>query len=159
MMAAIEDIRSELGNARKHERYYARQHHLNIGDVWLTIKADPMLNKVGGIEALQPFLPLSPQVLNECAVGADGRATGDLEKGELWVKHTGYKLRNEYEPYLMAEIVRAYRSRLKQKPPSRTSPLAIIEGKLFVRNLRESFPNLGSAILSDNLQVLMESPR
>ena len=121
------------------------------------IKSHPLLDEIGGIKALKPFLPHYPQWLNRCAVAYDGHITGDLAKGERWVKHTGYKLRNEYEPYMMAEIIEAYRNRSKPRSSPRL-PLAISAGRLFVRNDVELFNGHGSAILGDCDELIPEIP-
>ena len=61
---------------------------------------------------------------------------------------TGYPLRNVQEPYMMAEITEAYRNRKNPRTRNRI-PLALIEGRFFVRNSKVSFAGAGSAVLGD----------
>ena len=137
LIALIETMRENIEHAQQAARN-ARPYWLNVGRPWLEVKSHPLLDEIGGIKALTPFLPHYPQWLNRCAVAYDGHITGDLTKGELWVKHTGYKLRNDYEPYMMAEIIEAYRNRSKPRSSPRL-PLAISAGRLFVRSEVELF--------------------
>jgi site-specific DNA-methyltransferase (adenine-specific) len=157
IVALIETMRENIARAQDSARK-ARPYWLSAGQAWLGIKDHPLLDEIGGIKALKPFLlPHHPQWLNRCGVACDGQITGDLTKGERWVKSTGYKLRNEYEPYMMAEIVEAYRNRSKPRPVPRL-PLAISAGRLFVRNEVESFEGYGSVILGDCHKLIREIP-
>ena len=149
-------MRENIEHAQQAARN-ARPYWLNVGRPWLKVKSHPLLDEIGGIKALTPFLPHYPQWLNRCAVAYDGHITGDLTKGELWVKHTGYKLRNDYEPYMMAEIIEAYRNRSKPRSSPRL-PLAISAGRLFVRSEVELFDGHGSAILGDCDELIPEIP-
>ena len=128
-----------------------------MGEPWLAIKSDPVLDDIGGIEAIRPLLRRSPQYLNRCAIAYDGSRTGDLERGEIWCRHTNYPLMHEYEPYLMAEIVEAYRRRSKPRPKSRL-PLAITAGKLFAKSDRVTIAGLGSVMHGDCHPLFAEIP-
>ena len=156
LRALIGAINENIDLARQHARK-GQPYWLNAGRDWLQIKSDPLLDEIGGIKALMPFLSHYPQWLNRCGVAYDGHIKGDLEKGERWVKHTRYKLRNDYDPYRMAEIVEAYRNRSKPRSAPRL-PLAISAGQLFVRNEVELFGGYGSAILGDCDKLIPEMP-
>ncbi len=149
-------MRENIEHAQQAARN-ARPYWLNVGRPWLKVKSHPLLDEIGGIKALTPFLPHYPQWLNRCAVAYDGHITGDLTKGELWVKHTGYKLRNDYEPYMMAEISQVYRNRSKPRSSPRL-PLAISAGRLFVRSEVELFDGHGLPILGDCDELIPEIP-
>jgi site-specific DNA-methyltransferase (adenine-specific) len=146
IVAAIERMRDQLALAEQHARK-ERPYYLNVGEAWYAVKDDPELDNIGGIKALK--LPRTPQFLNRCAVAWDGHQTGDLEKGERWVAATGYKLRNVQEPYLAAEIVEAYRKRNNPRRTHNRIPLALTEGRIFVRNSKVSFAGAGSAVLGN----------
>ena len=115
LVAAIETIR-ENSDIVKLTARHAKVYWLRMGQPWLAIKSDPALDDIGGIAAIRHLLPRSPQYLNRCGIAFDGHVTGDLERGELWCKHTHYSHINQYRPYLMAEIVEAYRRRKKPRP-------------------------------------------
>ena len=153
---AIAEMREQIALATLHSRK-GQPYYLSIGKSWLAIKEHPQLDKIGGIKGLRPLLPRSPQWLNRCAVAYDGQRTGDLEDAELWAKHN-YRVRHEEEPYRMAEIVEAYRGRLKQARPRRL-PLAITAGNFFIRSgqVKESFPE-GTALLGDCDNLVPEIP-
>ena len=155
-VARIETIR-ENSDILKQNGRHDRVYWLRMGQPWLAIKSDPALDDIGGIEAIRHLLPRSPQYLNRCAIAYDGHVKGDLERGELWCKHTNYSLINEYEPYLMAEIVEAYRRRRKPRPKSRL-PLAITAGRLFAKTDRVTIPGLGSVMHGDCHLLLPKMP-
>jgi site-specific DNA-methyltransferase (adenine-specific) len=148
LAARLDIIREQYTLAMQHQRREAA-YYLAIGEQWYAIKDDDeLLDRVGGITALQPFLPNTPPFLNRCAVMWDGHITRDLAEGEKWVKHTRHSLRNIYEPYRSAEIVEAYRNRLRPGR-GRRSPIALTEEGLFAQNDTERFDGLGSAIWAD----------
>ncbi len=128
-----------------------------MGEPWLAIKSNPVLDDIGGIEAIRHLLPRSPQYLNRCGIAYDGHVTGDLERGELWCKHTNYPLLNEYEPYRMAEIVEAYRKRKNPRRKGRL-PLAITAGRLFAKSDHVTIAGLGGVMDGDFQTLLAEIP-
>jgi site-specific DNA-methyltransferase (adenine-specific) len=156
LVAAIETIRDNSDIIRQKARH-DRVYWLRMGKSWLEVKGNSALDDIGGIKAIRHLLPRSPPYLNKCAIAYDGHLTGDLERGELWCKHTNYSLMNEYEPYLMAEIVEAYRNRRKPRRESHL-PLAITAGKLFAKSDRVTIAGLGSAMHGDCRALLVQVP-
>ncbi|MGD0109118.1 MAG: site-specific DNA-methyltransferase [Rhodopila sp.] len=154
--AALDRIREQIKLADAHVRL-ERLYYLVIGQAWLAVKGDPLLDEIGGIEALKPMLPRSVPWLNRCAVAFDGHETGDLGKAENWARHTGYQLRNTQEPYIAAELTEAYRTRLRPRKPAR-SPLAMTAERLFVRSEKVSFGQHGIAVLGDYLELIRQLP-
>jgi DNA modification methylase len=154
--AMLEVIQEQTALARDHARH-ERVYWLKIGEAWLAIKDSPALDNIG-IKSLEPHLPHSVQFLNRCAVAFDGHATGDLDLAERWVEQTGYRPRNAQEPYLMAELVEAYRARLKPRPQG-GNPRAhgMIEATPFVHSDRVSF-GMGGAMLGDAHTLMAEVP-
>jgi site-specific DNA-methyltransferase (adenine-specific) len=134
-----------------------RSHYHKIGAAWYAIKASPELDEIGGIGALRPHLPNTPEWLNRCAIAYDGHRTGDLQKAELWAKHNYRHPRNLYEPYRMAELVEAYRNRRKL-PAVRRSLTVMTQANRLDGNPRVSFGSHGSAILGDCHKLLAEVP-
>ena len=156
LLAGIEEINENSDIVEQNVRHQ-RVYWLRMGEPWLAIKSDPVLDDIGGIEAIRPLLRRSPQYLNRCAIAYDGSRTGDLERGEIWCRHTNYPLMHEYEPYLMAEIVEAYRRRSKPRPKSRL-PLAITAGRLFAKSDRVTIAGLGSVMHGDCHPLFAEIP-
>ena len=157
IVARIEQMRDQLDLAEQHARK-ERPYYLNVGEAWYGVKDDPELDNIGGIKALEPILPRTPQFLNRCAVAFDGYRTRDLEKGERWVAATRYKLRNVQEPYVAAEIVEAYRNRNNTPRTHNRIPLALIEGGFFIRNSKVSFAGAGSAVRDECYAALRDIP-
>jgi site-specific DNA-methyltransferase (adenine-specific) len=151
--AGLDEIRAQIGQAKMHHRK-GRPYYWAIGKAWGPIKTDPIVDELGGLEALKPYLPVSIQWLNRCLVASDGHETGDLERGERYAEQVGYHPRNSEEPYLMAEMTELWRTK---KPPRRrqTFPLAMIAGKLFVRSEVVKFPH-GTAVLGDCHRLIKE---
>jgi DNA modification methylase len=158
LVARLEIMREQYSLAMQHQRREGA-YYLAIGEQYYAIKNDDeLLDRIGGIDALRPFLlPATPPFLNRCVVMWDGHVTGDLAKGEKWAEHTRHSLRNVYEPYRSAEIVEAYRNRLR--PPRETRlPIALTEEGLFAKNDHERFPGLGSAVFGDCNGQLSDIP-
>jgi hypothetical protein len=151
--AGLEEIREQIKQAKLHSRN-GRPYYCAIGKAWGPIKTDPVIDEIGGLEALKPYLPASVQWLNRCLVAFDGHETGDLKRGERYAQQIGYPPRNSEEPYLMAELTELWRT----KRPSRrrrTLPLAMIAGKLFVRSEVVKFPH-GAAVFGDCHHLIEE---
>lgn len=164
IVLAVEKISEQLELERQHARR-GREFWLRIGESYYNIKSDPELDDIGGIDAIKSILPRTPQFLNRCAIAWNGHVTRDasqpsltiLEAAERWVKHTNYGLKNEYEPYKMAETVEAYERRLKPRHPNRI-PVAITAGRLFVKNYSVTFEKLGTGALGDCHSLITEIP-
>ena len=58
--ARIEQMREQLVLAEQHARK-ERPYYLNVGEAWYGVKDDPELDNIGGIKALEPILPRTPQ--------------------------------------------------------------------------------------------------
>ena len=155
-LAGIEEDQREQ---RYHEQNvrHQRVYWLRMGEPWLAIKSDPVLDDIGGIEAIRPLLRRSPQYLNRCAIAYDGSRTGDLERGEIWCRHTNYPLMHEYEPYLMAEIVEAYAARRSRPRPRVSRTLAATAGDFFAKSDRV-IAGLGSVMHGDCHPLFAEIP-
>jgi site-specific DNA-methyltransferase (adenine-specific) len=145
-----ERIRELSQHIRKGHPYYWA-----IGKTWLEIKSDPVTDEIG-IDALKPYLPVSVQWLNRCAVAYDGHNTGDLERGERYAQQIGYHPRYSEEPYRMAELTDLWRNK---KPPRRRRnlPLAMIAGRIFVRSTTVEFLH-GTALLGDCHTLIEDVP-
>jgi hypothetical protein len=66
VVALIETMRENIALAQDSARK-ARPYWLNAGQAWLGIKTHPLLDEIGGINALKPLLlPHHPQWLNQC---------------------------------------------------------------------------------------------
>jgi site-specific DNA-methyltransferase (adenine-specific) len=158
--AILEEILSYLAHAVRQERR-SIEFYLKAGELWLAIKDDPRLPR-GGIAALAPFLrPHTVPFVNECALAFDGHRTGDLATGERWVEVHCHRLRNIYEPYRSAEIIRVYRAWRDKKQIhqiGRRLPLAMTAEKLFVRRRHETFAGYGSIVLGDCHELIRDVP-
>lgn len=156
ILAALARIKEQyelaLGHTKRERVYW-----LNIGEAYFKIKEHPLLDECGGIKAITPLLPRTPQFLNRCALAWHGFRTGDLALGEQWVQDTDYPLQNGQEPYLSAEIVTAYRNRQEPRPPG-PSAIELIEAKPFVRNHYESFEGLGAAAFGNCHELICDVP-
>ena len=151
IVAALEELLRLLAHAVRYERR-SIEFYLPVGETWLSIKDDPNLPR-GGIAPLAPLVrPHTIPFLNECALAFDGRRTGDLANGERWVEVHHHGLRNPYEPYRSAEIVRTYRAwrdKRQIRPIGRRLPCGMTAEKLFVRRRHETFSDQGSIALAD----------
>jgi hypothetical protein len=68
LAARLDIIRKQYSLAKQHQRREAA-FYLAIGEQWYAIKDDDeLLDRIGGIAALEPFLPNTPPFLNRCAV-------------------------------------------------------------------------------------------
>lgn len=154
LLAALAELRHLASVAKEHVKR-GRAHYLALGKAWAPIRVHPATLKVG-LDALRQFLPHHPRFLNRCHVAYDGHATGDLEKGERWIEATRYLIRNVDEPYRMAEIIDAYRNRLKPRPRQRGRlPWALTTGRPGCCTDTATFRD-GRAVLGAALPLLTE---